>query len=86
MGFLAAGLEAVGPRATADRDGRNALRLRLRKLRHEGITRTVAFDQRVRTFDITTGTGLFLHRVEAGRPRVLGPFGEAGPHWATGAP
>jgi ABC-type branched-subunit amino acid transport system substrate-binding protein len=83
--FLAAGLDAVGARATADREGRNTLRLRLRKLVHEGITRTIGFDQHTRAFDLTNGTGLFLYRIEDGAARLLGRYNEAEPSWHGGS-
>ncbi|MFH9607029.1 ABC transporter substrate-binding protein [Streptomyces sp. NPDC017448] len=66
---------AAGTTSASDRV-RSGVGGRIVRTEHRGIVRTLAFDASTRQVRIPDG--VFLHRVERGRPRFLGPYGEAG--------
>ncbi|WP_145502464.1 bifunctional serine/threonine-protein kinase/ABC transporter substrate-binding protein [Streptomyces sp. CFMR 7] len=69
------GLIARAAAATsAGGEGREGLAQRLVRTEHPGIVRTLAFSPSTRR--IRYENGIFLYRVERGRPRFLGPYGE----------
>ncbi|MEU2068275.1 protein kinase domain-containing protein [Streptomyces anulatus] len=53
---------------------RSGIARRLVRTEHRGIVRTLAFDASTRRVRIPDG--IFLYRIEKGRPRFLGPFGD----------
>ncbi|WP_257135915.1 hypothetical protein [Streptomyces sp. rh206] len=53
---------------------RSGIARRLVRTEHRGIVRTLAFDASTRQVRIPDG--IFLYRIEKGRPRFLGPFGD----------
>lgn len=69
------GLIARAAAATsAGGEGREGLAQRLVRTEHPGIVRTLAFSPSTRR--VRYENGIFLYRVERGRPRFLGPYGE----------
>ncbi|WP_430477866.1 bifunctional serine/threonine-protein kinase/ABC transporter substrate-binding protein [Streptomyces sp. P11-1] len=69
------GLIARAAAATsAGGEGREGLAQRLVRTEHPGIVRTLAFSSSTRR--VRYENGIFLYRVERGRPRFLGPYGE----------
>ncbi|MCM2393878.1 bifunctional serine/threonine-protein kinase/ABC transporter substrate-binding protein [Streptomyces albipurpureus] len=69
--FLAQGMRELGE----GRVRRSALVNRLRQLKYQGITKPIAFRSSTQSFDETSQrVGLYLHRVEGGRARFLGPY------------
>ncbi|MER5767821.1 bifunctional serine/threonine-protein kinase/ABC transporter substrate-binding protein [Streptomyces sp. NPDC001985] len=67
--YLAEAIRELG----ADRVRRAALMGRLREMTHRGVAKTLAFRDTTELLD-ESGGGLFLHRVEGGRARFLGPY------------
>ncbi|MFD7674732.1 bifunctional serine/threonine-protein kinase/ABC transporter substrate-binding protein [Streptomyces anulatus] len=59
---------------SASGEVRNGIARRLVRTEHRGIVRTLAFDASTRRVRIPDG--IFLYRIEKGRPRFLGPFGD----------
>ncbi|MCT6777754.1 ABC transporter substrate-binding protein [Streptomyces sp. CS7] len=59
---------------SASGEVRSGIGGRLVRTEHRGIVRTLAFDASTRQVRIPDG--IFLHRIEKGRPRFLGPYGE----------
>ncbi|MFK0183649.1 ABC transporter substrate-binding protein [Streptomyces rubiginosohelvolus] len=59
---------------SASGEVRSGIGGRLVRTEHRGIVRTLAFDASTRQVRIPDG--IFLHRIENGRPRFLGPYGE----------
>ncbi|MFJ9322767.1 bifunctional serine/threonine-protein kinase/ABC transporter substrate-binding protein [Streptomyces globisporus] len=59
---------------SASGEVRSGIGGRLVRTEHRGIVRTLAFDASTRQVRIPDG--IFLHRIEQGRPRFLGPYGE----------
>ncbi|MFB7480329.1 ABC transporter substrate-binding protein [Streptomyces anulatus] len=59
---------------SASGEVRNGIARRLVRTEHPGIVRTLAFDASTRRVRIPDG--IFLYRIEKGRPRFLGPFGD----------
>ncbi|MFD5646669.1 serine/threonine protein kinase, partial [Streptomyces anulatus] len=59
---------------SASGEVRNGIARRLGRTEHRGIVRTLAFDASTRRVRIPDG--IFLYRIEKGRPRFLGPFGD----------
>ncbi|MFE5957864.1 bifunctional serine/threonine-protein kinase/ABC transporter substrate-binding protein [Streptomyces rubiginosohelvolus] len=59
---------------SASGEVRSGIGGRLVRTEHRGIVRTLAFDASTRQVRIPDG--IFLHRIEEGRPRFLGPYGE----------
>ncbi|KQX43674.1 serine/threonine protein kinase [Streptomyces sp. Root63] len=59
---------------SASGEVRNGIAQRLVRTEHRGIVRTLAFDASTRRVRIPDG--IFLYRIEKGRPRFLGPFGD----------
>lgn len=59
---------------SASGEVRSGIGGRLVRTEHRGIVRTLAFDASTRQVRIPDG--IFLHRIEDGRPRFLGPYGE----------
>ncbi|MFI1249903.1 bifunctional serine/threonine-protein kinase/ABC transporter substrate-binding protein [Streptomyces anulatus] len=73
--YDAAGLIARAAGATtASGEVRSGIARRLVRTEHRGIVRTLAFDASTRQVRIPDG--IFLYRIEKGRPRFLGPFGD----------
>ncbi|MFD7855810.1 bifunctional serine/threonine-protein kinase/ABC transporter substrate-binding protein [Streptomyces microflavus] len=70
VGLIARAAAATSA-AGAERDG---LAQRLFRTEHRGIVRTLAFHAPTR--QVRYENGIFLYRVEKGRPRFLGPYGE----------
>ncbi|MEU5403161.1 bifunctional serine/threonine-protein kinase/ABC transporter substrate-binding protein [Streptomyces sp. NPDC005963] len=69
--FLARGITELN----TDRVPLGALRSRLRTLAHRGLTKPIAFRASTALFDETSDrVGLYLHRIEGGRARFLGPY------------
>ncbi|MFE3401974.1 bifunctional serine/threonine-protein kinase/ABC transporter substrate-binding protein [Streptomyces anulatus] len=60
---------------SASGEVRSGIARRLVRTEHRGIARTLAFDASTRRVRIPDG--IFLYRIEKGRPRFLGPFGDA---------
>ncbi|MFI2214508.1 bifunctional serine/threonine-protein kinase/ABC transporter substrate-binding protein [Streptomyces sp. NPDC020141] len=71
--WLARAIRELG----ADRTARAALLGRLRETTYEGVAKTVAFRPTTELLDESQG-GLFVHRIENGRPRFLGARPAAG--------
>ncbi|MDB1086578.1 bifunctional serine/threonine-protein kinase/ABC transporter substrate-binding protein [Streptomyces sp. ACA25] len=67
--FLTHGLEGLAESPAGTPQLRDALRSRLWRITHEGITKTIRWHQRSLHLD----HGLFHYRAENGRPRFLGP-------------
>ncbi|MBH0244683.1 hypothetical protein I3W98_20240, partial [Streptomyces cavourensis] len=65
---------AVDQATSAGGEGREGLAQRLVRTEHPGIVRTLAFSPSTRR--VRYENGIFLYRVERGRPRFLGPYGE----------
>ncbi|WP_097987039.1 bifunctional serine/threonine-protein kinase/ABC transporter substrate-binding protein [Streptomyces sp. f150] len=59
---------------SASGEVRSGIGGRLVRTEHRGIVRTLAFDASTRQVRIPDG--IFLHRIENGRPRFLGPYEE----------
>ncbi|MFF3526367.1 bifunctional serine/threonine-protein kinase/ABC transporter substrate-binding protein [Streptomyces rubiginosohelvolus] len=59
---------------SASGEVRSGIGGRLVRTEHRGIVRTLAFDASTRQVRIPDG--IFLHRIENGRPRFLGPYGK----------
>lgn len=59
---------------SASGEVRSGIARRLVRTEHRGIVRTLAFDASTRQVRIPDG--IFLYRIEKGRPRFLGPFGD----------
>ncbi|MFE3374338.1 bifunctional serine/threonine-protein kinase/ABC transporter substrate-binding protein [Streptomyces anulatus] len=59
---------------SASGEVRSGIARRLVRTEHRGIVRTLAFDASTRRVRIPDG--IFLYRIEKGRPRFLGPFGD----------
>ncbi|MFD3978977.1 ABC transporter substrate-binding protein [Streptomyces griseus] len=59
---------------SASGEVRSGIARRLVRSEHRGIVRTLAFDASTRRVRIPDG--IFLYRIEKGRPRFLGPFGD----------
>ncbi|KPL29396.1 serine/threonine protein kinase [Streptomyces anulatus] len=59
---------------SASGEVRNGIARRLVRTEHPGIVRTLGFDASTRRVRIPDG--IFLYRIEKGRPRFLGPFGD----------
>ncbi|MFE1364447.1 ABC transporter substrate-binding protein [Streptomyces anulatus] len=59
---------------SASGEVRSGIARRLVRTEHRGIVRTLAFDASTRQVRIPEG--IFLYRIEKGRPRFLGPFGD----------
>ncbi|MCA1273333.1 ABC transporter substrate-binding protein, partial [Streptomyces sp. 7G] len=59
---------------SASGEVRSGIGGRLVRTEHRGIVRTLAFDASTRQVRIPDG--IFLHRIENGRPRFPGPYGE----------
>ncbi|WP_030578251.1 bifunctional serine/threonine-protein kinase/ABC transporter substrate-binding protein [Streptomyces anulatus] len=78
--WAAEAYDAVGliARATgttsASGEVRSGIAQRLVRTEHRGIVRTLAFHTSTRQVRIENG--IFLYRIEKGRPRFLGPYGE----------
>ncbi|MFD8106513.1 ABC transporter substrate-binding protein [Streptomyces microflavus] len=70
VGLIARAAAATSA-AGAERDG---LAQRLFRTEHRGIVRTLAFHAPTR--QVRYENGIFLYRIEKGRPRFLGPYGE----------
>ncbi|MFH8882790.1 bifunctional serine/threonine-protein kinase/ABC transporter substrate-binding protein [Streptomyces californicus] len=58
---------------SASGEVRHGIGGRLVRTEHRGIVRTLAFDAATR--QVRLPDGIFLHRIERGRPRFLGPYG-----------
>lgn len=69
VGLIARAAGAI----SASGEVRSGMARRLVRTEHRGIVRTLAFDASTRQVRIPDG--IFLYRVEKGRPRFLGPFG-----------
>ncbi|MFE2291563.1 ABC transporter substrate-binding protein [Streptomyces sp. NPDC059452] len=73
--YDAVGLIARAAAATSAGGGeRGGLAQRLIRTEHRGIVRTLTFQASTR--QVRHPGGIFLYRVEKGRPRFLGPYGE----------
>ncbi|MEW2068718.1 ABC transporter substrate-binding protein, partial [Streptomyces sp. NPDC007346] len=73
--YDAVGLLARAVAATsADGEERGGLAQRLLRTEHRGIVRALAFQ--TSTLQVRQRDGIFLYRVEKGRPRFLGPYSE----------
>ncbi|MFJ2024852.1 bifunctional serine/threonine-protein kinase/ABC transporter substrate-binding protein [Streptomyces sp. NPDC087897] len=59
---------------SASGEVRHGIGGRLVRTEHRGIVRTLAFDASTR--QVRVPDGIFLHRIERGRPRFLGPYGD----------
>ncbi|WP_228921581.1 bifunctional serine/threonine-protein kinase/ABC transporter substrate-binding protein [Streptomyces sp. DH7] len=59
---------------SASGEVRSGIARRLVRTEHRGIVRTLAFDASTRQVRIPDG--IFLYRIEKGRPRFLGPYGD----------
>ncbi|QYA97568.1 ABC transporter substrate-binding protein [Streptomyces anulatus] len=59
---------------SASGEVRSGIARRIVRAEHRGIVRTLAFDASTRRVRIPDG--IFLYRIEKGRPRFLGPFGD----------
>ncbi|MEV7654400.1 bifunctional serine/threonine-protein kinase/ABC transporter substrate-binding protein [Streptomyces anulatus] len=59
---------------SASGEVRSGIARRIVRTEHRGIVRTLAFDASTRRVRIPDG--IFLYRIEKGRPRFLGPFGD----------
>ncbi|MFF8297564.1 ABC transporter substrate-binding protein [Streptomyces globisporus] len=59
---------------SASGEVRSGIGGRLVRTEHRGIVRTLAFDASTRQVRIPDG--IFLYRIEKGRPRFLGPYGQ----------
>ncbi|MER6018359.1 bifunctional serine/threonine-protein kinase/ABC transporter substrate-binding protein [Streptomyces anulatus] len=59
---------------SASGEVRSGIARRLVRTEHRGIVRTLAFDASTRRVRIPDG--IFLYRIEKGRPRFLGPIGD----------
>ncbi|MFJ9110051.1 ABC transporter substrate-binding protein [Streptomyces sp. NPDC102283] len=59
---------------SASEEVRSGIPRRLARTEHRGIVRTLAFD--ASTLRVRFENGIFLYRIEKGRPRFLGPYGE----------
>ncbi|MFH9263008.1 bifunctional serine/threonine-protein kinase/ABC transporter substrate-binding protein [Streptomyces sp. NPDC017546] len=59
---------------SASGDVRSGMAGRLLRTEHRGIVRRLAFRPSIR--QVRYENGIFLYRIEKGRPRFLGPFGE----------
>ncbi|NEB40505.1 ABC transporter substrate-binding protein [Streptomyces sp. SID14515] len=59
---------------SASGEVRSGIGGRLVRTEHRGIARTLAFDASTR--QVRYENGIFLYRIERGRPRFLGPYGE----------
>ncbi|MFF0446412.1 ABC transporter substrate-binding protein [Streptomyces sp. NPDC004609] len=66
--FTAHGIQGLG----ADGITRGALVRRLRGMTYQGVAKTIAFQ--ANTAEFLQDVGLFLYRVEGGRPRFLGQY------------
>ncbi|MER6915800.1 bifunctional serine/threonine-protein kinase/ABC transporter substrate-binding protein [Streptomyces sp. NPDC000594] len=69
VGFAAQGIRELD----TPRPRRSSLMTRLRKVRHRGMVRTLAFRQETELLDERLG-GVYTYRVEGGRARFLGPY------------
>lgn len=73
--YDAVGLIARAAGATsASGEVRSGIPRRLVRTEHRGIVRTLAFD--APTLRVRFENGIFLYRIEKGRPRFLGPYGD----------
>ncbi|MFE5858481.1 bifunctional serine/threonine-protein kinase/ABC transporter substrate-binding protein [Streptomyces sp. NPDC056500] len=69
--FIARGIEELN----TDRVPRGALQSRLRTLAYRGLVKPIAFRATTTMFDEAAGrAGMYLHRIEGGRARFLGPY------------
>ncbi|WP_256341871.1 ABC transporter substrate-binding protein [Streptomyces sp. MW-W600-10] len=59
---------------SASGEVRSGIGGRLVRTEHRGIARTLAFDASTR--QVRYENGIFLYRIEQGRPRFLGPYGD----------
>ncbi|MEV1045470.1 bifunctional serine/threonine-protein kinase/ABC transporter substrate-binding protein [Streptomyces sp. NPDC049916] len=73
--YDAVGLIARAAAATsASGEVRSGMAHRLVRTGHRGVARSLAFDASTRR--VRYESGIFLYRIEDGRPRFLGPYGE----------
>ncbi|MFD4238403.1 ABC transporter substrate-binding protein, partial [Streptomyces sp. NPDC058542] len=72
--YDAVGLIARAAGTTSAGQVRSGIARRLVRTEYRGIVRTLAFDASTRQVRIPDG--IFLYRIEKGRPRFLGPFGD----------
>ncbi|MFE3021412.1 bifunctional serine/threonine-protein kinase/ABC transporter substrate-binding protein [Streptomyces sp. NPDC059256] len=69
--FIARGIEELN----TDRFPHGALQSRLRTLAYSGVGKSIAFRSTTTMFDEAAGrVGMYLHRIEGGRARFLGPY------------